>query len=464
MSSVTSEPAPRFSAGYRAWFLTLLVAIYACSFIDRIIISIVGQAIKVDLKLSDFEFGLLGGLAFAVFYAVFGIPIARLAERWSRVNIIALCIALWSAMTALTGVAQNYGQLLFFRMGVGLGEGGCSPAAHSLIADHYPPNKRSTAIAIYSVGVPIGTLIGAVAGGWLAETFSWRVAFVVVGLPGLVLALLARLTLREPPRSPAVAGEAAGPPPLLTVLGRLLTSATILNMAAGCVLTNLASSSISVFTAPFLVRSFGLGQAEVGLYYGLANGLAGILGFLAGGFGSDFGARKDLRWYAWTPAIGAALACPLTLFAFTRETAMATAMGYFLAAATRAFYFAPTFAVIQNLVGSRMRASASALMFLAINLLGQGLGPTLMGLYSDLTARSLFKGGDFLTACPGGLAPKGSAADLTAACAHASTVGLQQAILATAGFFLWGAVHFLLAARTVRKDMAAVQAPIQASS
>ena len=160
MASESVTAPPRYSAGYRTWFLALLVAIYACSFIDRVIISIVGQAIKVDLKLSDFQFGLLGGMAFALFYAVFGIPIARAAERRSRVTIISLCIALWSVMTALTGAAQNYLQLVVLRMGVGLGEGGCSPAAHSALSDIYPPNKRSSAIAIYSIGVPIGSMVG----------------------------------------------------------------------------------------------------------------------------------------------------------------------------------------------------------------------------------------------------------------------------------------------------------------
>ncbi len=442
------KPAPRVSRGYRVWFLALLVAIYACSFIDRVIVSIVGQSIKLDLKLSDFQFGLLGGMAFALFYAAFGIPIARLAERRSRVNIIASCIALWSVMTALTGLAQSYLQLLLLRMGVGLGEGGCSPAAHSLISDMYPARQRSSAIAVYSVGVPLGSMIGAVAGGWLAQTFSWRTAFVVVGLPGLVLAILARLTLREPERGPV-----ANVPPLAAVLARLLKTSTFRHMAAGCILTNIAASSINLFTPPYLMRSFGLGQAAVGLLYGLVIGSAGTAGYLVGGFGSDFGARKDLRWYAWAPAIGSALACPIFLIAFTRGSAVATAVGYFFGAIVLATYFAPTFAVVQNLVDLRMRASASALMFLAINLFGQGLGPTVMGLFSDAMAQGLFAHGSFLAACPGGAAPKGSAADLAAACGHASAVGLQRAILASAVFFAWGALHYFVAARTIRRDM-----------
>ena len=455
MTSAEGAAGPRYSLGYRTWLLALLVAIYACSFIDRVIVSIVGQSIKVDLKLSDFQFGLLGGMAFALFYAAFGIPIAWLAERRSRVAIISVCIGLWSIMTALCGTAHTYWQLLLFRMGVGLGEGGCSPAAHSLLSDHYPPRKRSTAIAIYSVGVPIGSMIGAVAGGWIAQTFSWRIAFFVVGLPGLVLAVLAKLTLKEPTRG-AIEGGLVGKdaPPLGAVLRRLLGMSTVVNMAAGCILSNLAGASISVFAAPYLVRSFGLSTAHAGLLYGLVIGGAGTAGYLISGFGSDLGARKDLRWYCWAPAIGSALACPLFLLAFTRTTANATAIGYFFAAIFLAIYFAPTFAVIQNVVAPRMRASASALMFLSINICGQGLGPSIMGLFSDITAKRLFKLGDFAASCPGGVAPKGSADVLVAACSHASSTGLQQAILASTVFFAWGSLHYLVASRTIRRDLA----------
>lgn len=455
MASVTQAASvPQFSRGYRTWMMGLLIAIYACSFIDRVIITTVGQFIKVDLKLSDLQFGLLGGLAFALFYAGFGIPIARAAETKGRTTIIAICIALWSGMTALTGIAQNYLQLLFFRMGVGLGEGGCSPAAHSLLSDCYPPTKRSSAIALYSIGVPIGSMTGALAGGWITQAFNWRTAFVVVGLPGLVLALLAKLTLKEPPRGAIEGADVASrPPPMRAVLARLFRTTTFLNMAAGCILSNLAGASIAVFSPPFLVRSFGLSPAQVGVYYGLMIGASGTIGYLTGGFGSDLGAKKDVRWYAWAPAIGSALACPLMLFAFTRDSALTVTIGQFFGSICLAIYFAPTFAVIQNLVDVRMRASASAIMFLLINLFGQGLGPTVMGWFSDSSARRLFKLGDFMTACPGGVGPKGSAPDLMAACTHASSTGLKQAILLTTFFFLWGSFHYILAARTIRRDM-----------
>ena len=452
MASVSQAAAgPRFGVGYRSWLLALLVAIYACSFVDRVIISTVGPAIIRELKLSDLQFGVLGGLAFALFYAAFGIPIAWLAERRSRVGIIAVCIALWSLMTVLCGFTQAYWQLLLCRMGVGVGEGGCSPAAHSLISDHYPPRKRASALAIYSIGVPIGSMLGAVAGGFIAEAFSWRAALVVVGLPGLLLALLARFTLREPARGRseglAVADKA---PPLPEVLKRLVRKPTVVLFILGMVFTNLAASSVSVFTPLYLVRSFHLGLARVGLLYGMVVGVSGVVGMLAGGFGADAAGARDARWYAWGPAIGSALAFPAYLLAFSRQDAGAAVGFIFLGYLLLSLYFAPTFAVVQNLMEPRMRASASALLFLAINIVGQGLGPTVMGLTSDLFAARLFAPGDYHSLCP---AVRGAPTAVAAACAHASAAGLQRSILLICGFFLCGSAMYAAASRLIRRDL-----------
>ena len=456
-SAVEAAGQVRFSRRYRGWFLGLLVAIYACSFVDRIILSTVGQAIKVDLQLTDLEFGLLGGLAFAVFYAAFGIPIARLAERTSRVTIISICIALWSAMTALSGVAANYWQLLLFRMGVGLGEGGCGPAAQSLISDHYPPRQRASALAIFAIGVPIGSMLGAVSGGWITQTFDWRTAFFVVGLPGLALALLTRLTLREPPRGHSEGRPTdAAAPPLTAVIRRLSTNRTMVLMILGCLLTNLAAAGVNTFAASYLVRAFDMSFTEVGLLFGLVTGSSGVAGILVGGFGADVAARRDPRWYAFTPAIGAALALPAFLLAFTRQDAYSTAAWIFGGSVLYSFYFAPTYGVIQNLVEPRMRASAAALMLLLINVCGQGLGPTFMGWLSDERAGRIFAAqatGDFQRLCPGGVAPSGAGAELASSCAAAAATGLQQAILVICLSFALGAAFYLAAARTLRRDM-----------
>jgi predicted MFS family arabinose efflux permease len=442
---LAAEPA--FSLGYRRWMLVLLVAIYTCSFLDRVIVSTIGPAIIRELKLSDLQFGLLGGAAFALFYAVFGLPIARLAERFSRVGIISVCIALFSAMTALSGLAASYLQLLALRMGVGVGEGGCSPAAHSLLSDHYPPRQRASALAIYSIGSPLGSLLGAALGGWIAQTFSWRAAFMVVGLPGLALALLARLTLREPRRGHSEAvPPPAGAPPLRDMLARLTRTRTFAHMTLGFVLTNLSAAGVNVFMSTYLVRSFHLGLARAGMMYGVAIGVSGLVGTLAGGFIADSRGKRDARWYAWAPGIGALLAFPCYVFAFTRADPVATVAGFFVGGFLMAFYLAPTLGVVQNLVEPRMRASAAALMFMLINIFGQGLGPAAMGAVSDMLSRRVLPPG-------AGVCPSEAAA-LARACADPKAGGLQAAILAMTLFFVWGGIHYLLAARTIRRDLA----------
>ena len=452
-----AEPAPaagakpEFSRGYLGWLLGLLVAIYASSFLDRVIISTVGPAIISDLRISDTLFGLLTGPAFAVFYVVLGIPIARLAERRSRINIISICIALWSLMTALCGLASSYLPLLIFRMGVGVGEGGCSPAAHSLLSDHYPPRRRATALAIYFAGVPFGIMVGAILGGWLATAFNWRIAFMVLGLPGLLLALLAKLTLREPPRG-HVDGAAppAEAPPLGAVLKKLATNPTVVLLVCGLVSANFGGSAMAAFTQTYLVRAFHLSMATVGLLYGLVIGTAGVFGMTMGGVIADVAGRKDIRWYAWAPALGCALGFPIYLAAFSQHSALASVAFIFLGYLVVTFYFAPTFAVVQNLVEPRMRATASSLLFLAINMMGQALGPVVIGLVSDLIARRTFTLGNYRALCP----PHPHApAQIVAACAHASSYGLQHSILIMCGCYLLGAIFYLLASRTLKRDL-----------
>ena len=447
---------PVFSRAYLGWLLGLLVAIYACSFLDRVIISTVGQAVITELRLSDFEFGLLSGPTFAIFYVLFGIPIARAAERRSRINIISVCIALWSIMTALCGTATAFWQLAIFRMGVGVGEGGCSPAAHSLLSDHYQPKRRATALGIYSAGVPFGIMLGAIVGGWIADHFSWRMAFIVLGLPGLVLALLARLTLKEPARGHSDA-QLASPdrPTFWAVCKKLAANRTVVLLVTGMVCANFAGSSMASFTQTYLVRAFHLSIGAVGLLYGVVVGTAGVFGMVMGGVIADHAGKKDIRWYAWAPALGCSVAFPAYVLAFNQPSALGAVGFIFAGYLMMSFYFAPTFAVVQNLVEPRMRASASALLFLAINTMGQGIGPVFMGWISDLNARSAFALGDYRHLCP----PHPHApAEIVAACARASSQGLQHSSIIVSAFYLLGAVFYLLASRKLTRDLAQKQA------
>ena len=442
---------PVFSRGYLGWLLGLLVAIYACSFLDRVIISTVGPAVISELRLSDTQFGLLSGPAFAIFYVVFGIPIARAAERRSRVNIISICIALWSIMTALCGVSTAFWQLAIFRMGVGVGEGGCSPAAHSLLSDHYQSKRRATALGVYSAGVPFGIMLGAIVGGWIADHFSWRMAFIVLGLPGLLLALLARLTLKEPARGHSDGKLAAlDAPSFWTVCKTLTGNPTVVLLVLGMVCANFGGSSMASFTQTYLVRAFHLSMGTVGLLYGVVIGTAGVFGMVMGGVIADHAGKKDIRWYAWAPALGCSVAFPIYAIAFSQHTALASVGFIFIGYLTMSFYFAPTFAVVQNLVEPRMRASASALLFLAINTMGQGVGPVFMGYISDINARRAFALGDYHHLCP----PAHHApAEIVAACARASTEGLQHSSIIVSGFYLLAAVIYLVASRTLKRDL-----------
>lgn len=322
------ESPPLFPNTYRSWVLALLMIVYTSNFVDRTIVAILGQAIKVDMKISDAQLGLLGGIAFAVLYTTLGIPIARLAERHNRVTIISICLTIWSGMTALCGLAANFPLLMLCRVGVGVGEAGCSPSAQSLIADYYAPEKRATALSIYSFGIPLGSMIGAVSGGLMAQYFGWRAAFMIVGLPGVLLAILVKLTLKEPPRGlsePGGARLAAPAPSLWTVAKQLFGAPSFRHMAAGVTLVSFAGYGIGQFSAPYFVRRFGLSYAEVGLVFGLIGGISSGLGTVLGGYVTDRAGRTDRRWYAWTPAIGVAIAAPIYLAAYLQESWIAAA-------------------------------------------------------------------------------------------------------------------------------------------
>lgn len=456
---------PLFSERYTRWALVLLMFVYTSNFIDRTILATLGQPIKVDLKISDADLGLLQGFAFAIFYTVLGIPIARLAERKDRVTILSVCLVVWSGMTALCGIAQNFLQLLLFRFGVGVGEAGCSPAAHSLIADYFPPAKRSSALAVYSFGIPLGGMIGAMSGGWIAETFSWRMAFFMVGAPGLVLALVARLLLREPPRGHSEAAgpdaEAAEPPSLMAVARRLFGASSFRHMTAGVTLISVAGYGVGGFAQPYFLRQFHLGLAEVGLVFGAITGVSTGLGTLLGGFVTDWAGRRDRRWYSLVPGFGFLIAMPFYVAAYLVPSWQMAAACLVLPGVFSYTYLGPTFGVMHNLVEPRMRATATALLFFVLNFIALGGGPFFTGLMSDIFAQHAFAQaglGHFLSVCPGGVAPKGGPAALNALCLSTSARATRWAILATYGFGVWGAVHYFLSAIRIREDLAAAEA------
>ncbi len=481
------RPQP-FTTGYKSMVLGLLLVAYIFNFIDRTILSTIGQAIKVDLKVTDAQLGLLGGLYFALLYTLLGIPIARLAERKSRTWIITVSLVIWSGFTAACGLAQNFAQLALLRFGVGIGEAGLSPPAHSLISDYYEPRRRASALSIYSLGIPLGTMVGAVMGGWLAQNFSWRVAFMAVGLPGIVLAVVFKLLVKEPRRGASdlqpdiarLAEDVAPPPPpvslrnelaeLWAVTKVLFAKWPVLNMMMGITVASFASYGANAFVPPHFIRNFGLGLAMTGLIYGVIQGVSAGAGTLIGGFFTDYLGKRSTRWYALVPAIGILIAAPLYLLAYNQATWQTTALILLIPGVFHYTYLAPTFAVVQNSVDVRRRATATAILFFFLNLLALGLGPPICGWFIDQFSGWNFShpgagfapplqalaggGADFGAVCPGGVAPKGSAAGLVAQCKAASGLGTRQGITLQACFYLWASAHYFLAAVGMVKHMA----------
>ncbi len=292
-----------FSTAYQWYALGVLFVVYVFNFIDRSVLALLAQSIKEDLQISDTALGLLGGLAFAVFYTGLGIPIARLADKGNRRNILVVCLSIWSAATALCGLAHSYAYLLLARIGVAVGEAGGSPPSHSMISDMFPQHRRATALGIYALGIPVGSMIGALAGGWINDAFDWRTAFMIVGLPGLLLALIVRMTLQEPPRgvSEPVRVDAGATPPIGAVF-RLLwerPSFRWLSMSAG--FQAFVSYGAGAWIPPMFERTHGLSSSQIGtaLFW---LGFASVIGTFAGGWYGDRMGRRDVRWYMWLPA------------------------------------------------------------------------------------------------------------------------------------------------------------------
>jgi MFS family permease len=468
---------PHYSEGYKRLVLVLLVLAYTFNFIDRTIISTIGQAIKVDLKITDTQLGLLGGLYFALLYTLLGIPIARVAERMNRVNIISIAIVIWSGFTALCGTAASFGMLALYRFGVGVGEAGLSPPAHSLISDYFEPKKRASALSVYAFGIPLGTMIGAMLGGWLAQSFSWRVAFVVLGLPGIAIAIAIKLLIKEPPRGHSEADggaanrAAAGPSTsaraefreLGAVAKILFGKWPVFHMLMGLMLVSFAGYGAGQFAPPYFTRTFGLNYAEVGLLTGLVGGLSAGIGTLLGGPITDRMSRGGNHWYALVPAIGVAVAFPFHVAVYNAPSWTMAAAFMLLPGLFSSVYLGPTFGVVQNMAPSRQRATAAALMLFFVNLLALGGGPPFTGWVIDHFAAFHFANAEatsiwsaisgffasepaaFQAACPGGMAPEGASAAAGEACQGALVLATRHGILVAYGFALWGAAHYLMA-------------------
>ena len=391
----TAAPHEAYTNRYRYYVLALLTLGYVFNFVDRQVMTILIEPIKMEFGASDTQMGLLSGLAFALFYATLGIPVARLADRWSRRNVLAISMTTWSAVTALCATATGFWHLLLLRIGVGIGEAGGTPPSQSLLADYFPPEKRAFAQGILATAPNIGILVGLFGGALIAEAYGWRSVFLVFGIPGVLLAILIQLTIKEPLKVTASASEeGAG---LFSTLGNIFRLPSFAHIMVGVGFTGIAGYGLGVWSPSFLVRVHNMSLVDAGLYLGLIGVFGGGIGTISSGLLVDRLARRDKRWQLWLPAIGIFLALPTQLAFLLWPAEHRLVMGdvdvpfalvfMALSAVFASFWIAPSYAAVQNLVPQCWRTQASALMLLAINLLGMGLGPLLVGMLSDLLSQ-----------------------------------------------------------------------------
>lgn len=399
-SVAAAPPVKVLSTGYRAYALGLLLVIYILNFVDRSVINILAEPIKNDLGLLDWHIGLMSGLAFAVFYTFLGLPIAQLAEKYNRPLIISVALAVWSAFTALSGLAQNFVQLVLARIGVGIGEAGCTPPAHSLISDYVPRERRASALAFYSMGIPLGGLVGMAVGGIVADAYGWRVAFFVCGLPGVIVAIIAALTLVETRSPDAVKAKALRLDDFKTTLSTLALKRTFWLVAFAASIKAFIGYGHAPFTASFFLRnhpeqiaslaaSFDLKSVGfIGLALGLIAGTAGAVGAMLGGLIADKYGARDLRAYVSVPAVAALITVPVYIFAVTTGNAVVGIGTLAINAILGTLWYGPVYATAQSIVPPHMRATAAAILLFIINLIGLGLGPLAVGILSTALAIS----------------------------------------------------------------------------
>lgn len=413
---------------YAYYVLGALTLCYVVNVMDRSqILAASVQAIKKEFGASDFQMGMLSGLPFAVFYSLMGIPIAAWADRSSRRNVLALAVATWSGMTALFGLAINFTTLFLARIGTAVGEAGGSPPSHSLISDYFPKSRRGTAFAIFALAVPIGTSIGAAIGGWGNQNLGWRNTFIAVGVPGIVLALVVYLTVKEPPRGMSDAVRPATgqqTPDMWAVLKFLWLRRSFRHLSLAAALHSVVWYASGAFNNAFLQRSHAMSVSEAGYWISLLSAIAGVGTFLGGYLSDRLSTRmNDRRWYMWVPGVATLLCVPFQFLAYlspSLSVALPSFVGLMLMAAV---FFGPSFAMTQALATLRMRSVATSVLLFIQTLIGNGLGPSVTGFISDWLGPSY------------------------------RTDSLRYALVIIGVVNFWAALHYLVGARSLRQDL-----------
>jgi predicted MFS family arabinose efflux permease len=417
---------------YRIYVLGLLLLVHVFNFLDRQILAVLLESIKLEFQFTDTQLGLLGGMAFALFYSTLGIPIAWLADRFNRRNIIAIAMALWSGMTALCSMATGFTSLFLTRVGVGVGESGGMPPSYSLISDYFPAERRGAALAVLGMGVPLGVLVGFLVGGWVNEFFGWRTAFMVVGIPGIILALVLWITLREPPRGQYdINQQLDQTSSLLSTIRYLWQRPACRHLILAASLYGLSGWGAGMWQPSFFMRLHGMSSGEVGTWLAFVFGLSGATGSMLGGVLGDrmFKATGDPRWYMWLSACGIFLGIPFVFLVYLWPTPIPALLFLIIPTVFGHMYLGPVMAMLLGIAGARRRALASATYGLVINLVAMGVGPLLVGISSDH------------------LLPRYGDESLRYSI-------LIVVVVATS----WAAIHFLLANKTLREDLASANA------
>lgn len=408
-------------AGYRTT-LTLLMLAYTLSMCDRMILSILFPDIKAEFGLTDTQLGLLGGISFALFYATMGLPIARLSDQYSRKWIVIASLVVFSLMTAFSGLAAGFISLLILRIGVSIGEAGVNPASHSIIADYFPPQRRAFAMAILMLGGSFGMMLGFVGGGFIAETYNWRVALVSVGVPGFVLAVVMARSLREPDRGTYESETPPPPPPILTTAATMWANPAMRHLIAGSVIAGLVGYGFTQWLPTFFIRTHELSQSQTGMLMAGVFGILGAIGALAAGKWFDRLSQRGFQYGIRMLAIVPFFTIPFFIMGLLADDLTVAIVLFIIPAFAANYVIGPTIAMIQTLSPVHMRAVSSAIKMLCLNLIGLGLGPLLVGLLSDL------------------LTPAYGDDALAVGLAYFTLVGL------------WGSLHFWLCARALEKQ------------
>ncbi len=383
----TSTPVRDDATDNRWYVASILLLVHIFAHVDRMVFNVLIEPIKTEFGLSDTVMGLMTGLAFAAFYALVGIPLAYVADRFNRRNLIAASIAVWSVMTVLCGMAASAIQLVLARIGVAIGEAGSNPASHSIIADLFEPAKRAMPMGLLATGPNLGIMLGFMIGGLISATYGWRWAFVVAGLPGLLIAVLVLMTIREPRRGHADGhAMAAGPGGggVRDVLATMRERRSLIWIVAGFSFAGMYGFGAISWITPMFNRSYGMSEGEIAIWIGLVAGVAGTIGTFSGGYLADRFGKRDVRWRLWIICVVAVGAAPFGLAAFLVQNPWATLALFVVPGTIAVFHAGPSFALVQGLVDVRIRAVTSAFLLFILNVVGGGLGPLMVGVLSDL--------------------------------------------------------------------------------